>query len=171
MTPATATSDMSSFPSIHPSLRGLAHVAKHKIPFHKELGLELLHFEPGYVIARIPCRAALIGDPVRPSIHGGVISLLVDVVGGFAVASTTEDMRDRVSTIDLRTDFLRPGNTDLDLYGVGRSVRTGARIAVARMQIYSASSVPDESGPTTLQPIALGQASYHLHRFREANAT
>ena len=153
-----------TFPRIDPELRGLAYFAEQKIPFHRELGLQICHLERGNVVARIPKRPELTGDPLRPALHGGVISLLVDVVGGFAVFSSLGGERDRVSTIDLRTDYLLPGRPDQDLYGVGRTIRTGSRIAVARMQIYSSDVLPDERTMTDLEPIALGQASYNVLR-------
>jgi uncharacterized protein (TIGR00369 family) len=155
---------MNVYPRIDPEFTGLAYVAERKIPFHIELGLQIVHLVPGQVIARIPWRPALIGDTQRPAVHGGVISLLVDVVGGFAVFSSREGQGTQISTIDLRTDYLRPGKPECDLYGVGRLIRCGARVAVARMEIYSNNSIPPETPSNDLDPIALGQASYNVNR-------
>ena len=151
-------------PAIHPSLRGLAYFAENKIPFHRELGLQIVYLQPGHVIARIPSKPELTGDPLRPAVHGGIISLLADVVGGFAVFSSTHGKQERVNTIDLRTDSLRPGRTDSDLYGVGRTIRAGSRIAVARMQIYSTDTAPMEEASLSDDLIAIGQASYNVNR-------
>ena len=58
---------------------------------------------------QLPYRAELIGDASRPALHGGVISTLIDVAGGFAVWTQLAGVEDRVSTIDLRVDYLAPG--------------------------------------------------------------
>ena len=152
------------YPVILPALKGLAYIAERKIPFHAELSLRIVHLTEGHAVAHIPWRPGLIGDTLRPAIHGGIISLLVDVVGGFAALSSTADTSARVSTIDLRTDYLRPGKANVDLFGVGRVIRCGTRIAVARMEIYSSDQVPPAHPTIEIEPIALGQASYNVHR-------
>ena len=82
-----------------------------KIPFNRVLGIEIVELSPGRVVLSIPFRDSLIGDPVRPALHGGVISALADTCGGCAVWSVLSD-EDRVSTIDLRVDYLRPGRLE-----------------------------------------------------------
>ena len=62
----------------------------------------------------IPFCEDLIGDARRPAIHGGVISTLGDVCAGVAVWTRCK-LDDRIATIDLRVDYLRPA-TAHDLY-------------------------------------------------------
>ena len=55
----------------------------------------------------VPFRDCLVGDAVRPALHGGVLSALADAAGGAAVWVSLDDERARNSTIDLRIDYLR----------------------------------------------------------------
>jgi uncharacterized protein (TIGR00369 family) len=60
---------------------------------------------------------------------------LADVAGGLAVWSFAEDPRSRVSTIDMRIDYLRPGRLR-DLYAEARVVRVGSRVGVADVFVF-----------------------------------
>src|SRR5689334_3169644 len=84
-------------------------VAEQYIPFNRFLGVEATHLERGRARMEIPFREELIGDWMRPALHGGVISMLADTAGGIAVWTALENPISRVSTIDLRVDYLRPG--------------------------------------------------------------
>ncbi len=77
------------------------------IPFNKHIGIRLLTLEPGICSLTIPFSSQLVGDSRRGAIHGGVISTLVDTCGGFAVWAAS-GINDRISTIDLRVDYLKP---------------------------------------------------------------
>lgn len=103
------------------------------IPFNKFLGLHLVEIERGRAVAELPFRDEFIGDPVRPALHGGVISMAADTVGGAAVFTLT-DPGDRVATIDLRIDYLRPGLLE-DILCDARVIRMGNRVAVTAMVV------------------------------------
>ena len=87
-------------------------------------------------------RPELIGDPDRPALHGGVLSAVADTCGGCAVWSAV-GADDRVSTIDLRIDYLRPGQPE-ELRCIGNVLRVGNRVGVAQITLFhpSASDVP-----------------------------
>jgi len=104
------------------------------IPFNAFVGLELVEIERGRALARIPFRPELIGDPTRPALHGGVISMLADTIGGAAVFSVT-DPGDRVATIDLRVDYLLPGRQQ-DLLAEAVVIRVGNRVGVASVRVW-----------------------------------
>ena len=78
------------------------------IPFNRVLGMRVAELSEGFARVEIPFRPELIGDPFRPAIHGGVLSTLLDACGG-AAAFTMITPPETVSTIDLRVDYLRPG--------------------------------------------------------------
>src|SRR5262245_47270094 len=80
-------------------------------PFNKFYGVKIGLLEEGRVRLELPFRPEFIGDPMRPALHGGVISMLADTAGGMAVW-TKISLDDRVSTIDLRIDYLAPGAAD-----------------------------------------------------------
>ena len=52
------------------------------IPFNKLLGVEVGELREGFARMEVPYRPELIGDPMRPAIHGGVLSTLIDACGG-----------------------------------------------------------------------------------------
>jgi len=108
------------------------------IPFNAYVGLELVELERGRARARIPFRPELIGDPTRPALHGGVVSMLADTVGGAAVFSVT-DPGDRVATLDLRVDYLLPGR-QADLLAEALVIRVGNRVGVASVRVWQPES-------------------------------
>lgn len=143
---------------IDPALAPLAQFMTEAIPYNRAIGLTVDHLVPGTAILRLPWRDDLTGDPLRPAVHGGVISALIDNTGGVAVFSVL-DGQQRCSTIDLRVDYLGPGPTGADLICEARVIRRGRRVAVTRMEVWSQSRpAPGEQRP----PFAIGQASYSI---------
>ncbi|MCP4868345.1 MAG: PaaI family thioesterase [Proteobacteria bacterium] len=133
------------------------------IPFNKFLGLEAVEVSKGYAVLRLPFREEFVGDPTRPALHGGTISMLVDTAGGAAVF-TAGDPGDTCSTIDLRIDYLRRGELT-DLIAEARVVRLGNRVGVARIQVFQ-DSIEDPDAGRRL--IAEATAVYNLRRAHEA---
>lgn len=80
---------------------------ENQIPFNRHVGIKLLALERGMCRLGIPFSDHLVGDTRRGAIHGGVLSTLVDTCGGFAVWAAS-GIEDRISTIDLRVDYLKP---------------------------------------------------------------
>jgi uncharacterized protein (TIGR00369 family) len=103
------------------------------IPFNRVLGLRVRHIARGTAVLEIPFRPELIGDSDRPALHGGVVSALADTCGG-AAAWTQVGAQDRVSTIDLRVDYLRPGRAET-VVATGHVLRVGNRVAVVNVVV------------------------------------
>jgi uncharacterized protein (TIGR00369 family) len=110
-------------------------VAEELIPFNRFLGLRCVSIGDGEVVMEIPWRDELIGDPMKRAIHGGVISTLADTAGGVAVWSALPSMMSRVSTIDLRIDYLRPGK-QAALRAEAKTVRVGKTVGVADVRLF-----------------------------------
>lgn len=120
----------------------LRQVAEEMIPFNKFLGLRVRALEHGKITMELPWRDELVGDPMKPAMHGGVISMLADVSAGFAVWSALENPLQRVSTIDLRVDYLRPGRLE-PLIADAHIVRVGRSVGVADVRLFHASARAD----------------------------
>ena len=116
-----------------------------RIPFNHVLGLELVSFSRERVRFRFEMRDELVGNYVRRTLHGGVISAALDVTGGLAAllgALQREDrsreekleLFGRLGTIDLRVDFLRPGSGK-HFETTGYVLRAGSRVVVARTEM------------------------------------
>jgi len=139
----------------------LKQLAEEWIAFNKFLGVRALELEPGRVVLEIPFREELIGDPVKRAIHGGVLSALADTAGGFAVWTSLDDDRTRISTIDLRVDYLRPGRQE-DVRAHATLVRAGKTVGVADVRLFH----PSDEATT----IATGKGVYAI-RLHTPHAT
>jgi uncharacterized protein (TIGR00369 family) len=157
-------SDTSTAPNIDPAFVELARFMEEDIPFNRLLGMRVDLLRRGECVLRIPWSDSLIGDASRPAIHGGVISSLADTAGGATCFSMLTKREDRVSTVDLRVDYLRPGPS-MDLCCHAKTIRMGNRVAVARMEVF-AGSVPILAQPkrSETEPIATAQAVYNVVR-------
>ena len=141
------------------------------IPFNVFLGIRVPELGVGTATLVLPFRPELVGNPFVPALHGGTISALADTAGGAAVFSAT-DAGDRVSTIDVRIDYLRPAAL-VDCVAVAEVVRLGGRVGVARIRVWQQPEGPnvdpaartgvDEAG--RLQ-IAEATGVYAIHRRR-----
>ena len=127
----------SSPPGDKPSWKVVQGLMNTYIPFNNLLGLKMTDGGDGHVRVEQPYRDELLGDASRPAIHGGVISTLVDVAGG-AAAFTRVDYNggDRLSTVDLRVDYLRPAGK-ADLVADAEVVRIGNHVAMVRVKVSS----------------------------------
>ena len=123
------------------------------IPFNKHLGIKAIILEKGHARLEIPFREEMIGDPMRPALHGGVLSTLADTAGGAAVFASVEDPRSRVSTIDLRIDYMRPAKLET-LVGDAHIARIGNKVAVVDVRLFH----PSQEGAT----LATGKGVYNI---------
>ncbi|GBE16055.1 hypothetical protein BMS3Abin14_02135 [bacterium BMS3Abin14] len=124
------------------------------IPFNKLLGIKVEECREGFARVTVPFRDELVGDARRPALHGGVLSAVIDACGGLAVWSRFE-LRDLIATVDMRTDFLRPG-PNCDICVESNVVRMGNRVSVVHSIVYPAG---DRS---TI--VAEGRAVYNTRR-------
>jgi uncharacterized protein (TIGR00369 family) len=128
------------------------------IPFNQFLGITIEDAQDGYTRLRLPFRPEYIGDAARPALHGGVISTLIDTCGGFAVWTQIR-LEDRVSTIDLRIDYLAPAKPE-PLFAEGRVVRVGNRVGVVDVRCWQPSA-PERT-------VATGKGVYNIKRKEDA---
>ena len=138
----------------------LARAFEEYIPFNKLLGMRCLEVEDGHARVELPFRPEHVGNPEIPALHGGAISATLDTTGGLAVWSKARP-DDRVSTIDLRVDYLRPGRAE-PVIVVARVVRLGNRVGVAELRAFH----PDADD----RPIAAGMGVYSVKRNGESGA-
>ncbi len=124
------------------------------IPFNHYLGIEPAEVSAGHVRFTLPFRPEFVGDPRRPALHGGVTAVLIDAAGGAAVW-TLVNLRERVSTIDMRVDYLAPGRLE-PLVAEARVQRKGSQVAVVHIRVYHPTT-PEET-------IADGKAVYSIRQ-------
>jgi len=136
----------------------LKQVMEEMIPFNRYLGVKLARAESGFARLEVPFRDELVGDPLRPALHGGVLSALADAAGGAAVWTGIEDEEARISTIDLRIDYLRPAKLEL-VVAEARIVRLGNRVGVADVRLFHPSA--------EAETIATGKGVYNIKMKRD----
>jgi uncharacterized protein (TIGR00369 family) len=120
-----------------------------QIVFNRLLGLKMVAAGPDWFRGGLYMRPDLIGNFVHDRLHGGVISAVLDVVAGMACICALgarhidkpldERMKnfDRLGTIDLRVDYLRPAVSER-FEAMGRVIRLGSRVANTQMELFSA---------------------------------
>lgn len=129
-----------------------------QVPFNRYLGLKVEHCEPGLARMTVPFRSEFVGDPRRPALHGGILSAVIDACGGLAVW-THFSPEDRISTVDMRVDYLRPGPAE-ELRVESRVVRMGNRVSV----VHSVVTALEGDG----EAVAEGRAVYNTRRAGQA---
>ena len=105
-----------------------------QIPFNRHLGIRVDLLDPGHCVLRLPFAESLVGDPFRRALHGGVLSTIADAAGGLAVFAEVDSVLARVSTVDLRVDYLRKGLEE-ELFCEANVLRLGNRVAVTAMTL------------------------------------
>lgn len=145
----------------HADLLPLIATTFEQMPFNQLLGLQVTRFDLEQAEVCFSWSEQLIGNPVQKIMHGGVIATVLDVVGGImAVSSALSRMQSiqqdelmsrlgKMSTIDIRTDYLRPGR-GAHFTATARVIRSGNKVAVCRMELHNDSGVH----------IALGTGTY-----------
>ena len=144
-------------PSDDPTQARLRYIFEQVVPFNRVLGLTVHSTDPEAPQLRFDMRPELIGNARRGILHGGVISAVLDVTGGYSImlALAKEPPAGEklefpnIGTIDLRVDYLRPGRGK-HFVSTGKIVRLGNRIAVTHMELAN------DSG----ELIATGSAAY-----------
>ncbi len=115
-------------------------------PFLELMGVRVEPTEDDSVRIRFSMRDDLCGHPGLSTLHGGVISCMIDVLGG-AVASWHQirDIKERpveeqlrrmgaVRTVDQRVDYLKPGKGK-EFTVTGSVLRDGKKVLVIRMEL------------------------------------
>lgn len=146
--------------------RKLAQSIFDSVPFLAWIGLEVEEASADRVTASFRSREDLIGNPHPHILHGGIISSVMDSVGGLVgILNYLDGVRrneseeaynealqrtNRLATIDMRSDFLLPGRGNT-FSCEGRILRLGRHVVVARMELRN------EEG----ELIAVGTGTYN----------
>lgn len=130
----------------------LIEIIEKGIPFNCYLGVQVESFSRGEIILRLAPKKEYTGDPSRPALHGGLIATLADTAAGLAVFTILKKPS-TTSTIDLRVDYLRPGDIDQTLFAHSTVLRNGKRVCFTQTTLYQSSKD---------QPIAVSSATYSI---------
>ena len=117
------------------------------------LGFEFEGVEGRKVRIRVPWRADLAGDADTGVFAGGLVTTLLDHVGGLAVW-TALDAFQPLATLDLRVDYMRAAVPRRDLLAEAECFRLTRSIGFVRAWAF-------EDDPS--DPVAASQAAYMLN--------
>lgn len=101
---------------------------------------------------RAPWREDLVGDPDTGVLSGGLVTTLLDHVGGLAVWIALGRF-EPIATLDLRVDYMRAAEPRRDLIAEARCYRLTRSIAFVRAWAFEDS--PED-------PVAAAQSAYML---------
>lgn len=101
---------------------------------------------------RAPWNADFVGDPDTGVLSGGLVTTLLDHVGGLAVWTAMDAFRP-VATLDLRVDYMRAAEPGRDLLAEARCYRLTRSVGFVRAWAF-------EDDPS--DPVAAAQAAYVL---------
>lgn len=117
------------------------------------LGFRYEGLDGDRVRIRVPWREDLVGDPDTGVLAGGLVTALLDHVGGLAVWIAL-DRFESIATLDLRVDYMRAAEPGRDLIAEARCFRLTRSIAFVRAWAF-------EDGPD--DPVAAAQSAYMLN--------
>ncbi|GAB6904718.1 conserved hypothetical protein [Desulfosarcina cetonica] len=132
--------------------RRISLLFEEQLPFNRLLGMRVASVAEDQASVIFDRRDDLIGNVFHQTLHGGVISSVLDTVGGLtALASLVERAAglpeeklvaifSRTGTIDIRVDYLRPGRGDR-FTGNAWIMRSGRKVAVTRMELHADSGL------------------------------
>jgi len=115
-------------------------------PISRYLGMTLGYCENGVARVRLPFRKDF--EEGHGVIHGGLIGLLGDTAGNFAVGSVSPGST--VKTVELKLSLL--AGVQGDLLAIGEVVRKGRTLATCRLEVVEGND----------RVIAIGLATYAL---------
>ncbi|MBI5507071.1 MAG: PaaI family thioesterase [Deltaproteobacteria bacterium] len=112
------------------------------IPHAVELGMTMEQAGPCQALIRIPQGERLLGAASRGVVFGGVITTLLDQVGGAAVMCSLRELTS-IATIDLRIDYMRPSTPGRDLLGHAQCYRLTRNVAFVKARAFHDGELDD----------------------------
>jgi uncharacterized protein (TIGR00369 family) len=118
-----------------------------RIPYAQWLGFTVL-VEGERLLARVPFREDLVGNPRLPAIHGGVVGAFLELTALFELAGAGAIAK----PINFNVNYLRSAGP-LDLLATARVVKHGKRIANVEVVAWQAEEA---------RPVASGWGNFRL---------
>jgi len=103
------------------------------VPYARFLGVEVV-FNGDEMTAILPFAEKLIGNPVLPAIHGGVLGAFMELTA-IAQLSAIQSQARRPRTIDVSVEYLRSGRP-LTTYARAEVKKVGRRVANVHVEAW-----------------------------------
>jgi uncharacterized protein (TIGR00369 family) len=105
------------------------------VPYAKFLGIEF-ELKGDELTALLPFKDSLIGNPVLPALHGGVVGAMMELTA-VAQIFLTQGTGKIPKTIDISIDYLRSGRP-VPTFARAHVTKLGRRIANVRVEAWQA---------------------------------
>ncbi|MEM0985514.1 MAG: PaaI family thioesterase [Pseudomonadota bacterium] len=112
-----------------------AHMFMETVPWANALGFELVKVERARAIARVAWREDLVGDAETGVMAGGVITSILDNICGVAISAALDTFKS-MATLDLRIDYMRPGEKGRDIIAEAECYHVTRSVAFTRAWAY-----------------------------------
>jgi len=104
-----------------------------RVPYARFLGVRAA-LAGDEMTAVLPFRPDLIGNPILPALHGGVLGAFLELTALAQLAVVEPSLRIH-KTIDVTVEYLRPGRP-VDLYARADLRKVGRRIANVHVECW-----------------------------------
>ncbi len=121
-----------------------------ELPHCRAIGLQDEGIQAQQPTLSIGWQPQLVGRSDWQTIHGGAITVLIDVASACAVAARLEEA-ETLATLDMRIDYMHPAEQHRRVYCRAECYRLAGQVAFVRSICYHDN--PDD-------PIALGTATF-----------
>jgi uncharacterized protein (TIGR00369 family) len=118
------------------------------------LGFRLESVDGEVVRLRTPWREDLVGDPDTGVLAGGLVTTMLDHVGGLATWVALGGFQN-IATLDLRVDYMRAARPKTDLIAEAHCFRVTRNIAFVRAWAFEVGT-----GGGSDDPVAAAQSAY-----------
>lgn len=127
-------------------------------PHAVALGFRIDELAPGHARMSAPYDESLVGDPETGTLHGGVITALLDHVCGMAAFGGL-GARDTPATLDLRIDYMRPARAGQDVHAEAECLKSHGLVAFVRATAHDGDRE---------DPVAIAQAAFMITKASKA---
>ncbi|PCJ70279.1 MAG: thioesterase [Rhodobiaceae bacterium] len=101
-------------------------------PFQRWLGLQVADVGDGKICVTMPWKDEFISNPTPPTMHGGILASLIDLMGLYCVLTTGSLS---LATVDLRVDYHRPAGPGT-LRAEADIIKLGSKVSTAETKIF-----------------------------------
>lgn len=108
--------------------------------YMRNLGLEFLQIETGYIRGRMPVKPAIINP--YGSVHGGALYALADIMAGLTACTGGTF----VSTVNGHMSYLKPGMNTAYITCEAKVLHAGKKIITVTVALYNDDEVMLENG-------------------------
>jgi uncharacterized protein (TIGR00369 family) len=120
-------------------------------PYARFLGVRI-EADAGGLIGVLPFAPELVGNPILPALHGGVVAAFLELTALAQLAAASTGAAPR--TVDYSIDYLRPARA-VQTQARAEVIRLGRRVAAIRATAWQAHEA---------QPVALLRGQFLLER-------